>query len=171
MNQLLSKVMSDLSTIIKEIQSFINGLEANNTGGISATEISNAIETYIVRPLGLSQLALKALMSQSQLETGNFKSPVFLATKSLFNRHKGFGDGFWTGQTYYASGADSNLRIYTSVEQSAQDFAELLKNPLYTHALFFLRAGEINHYFEELQSVGFSASPTYAANLSEIYNA
>lgn len=151
---------------------------ANAPTGRTAAEaqVATAIGTYLAAALSLPQAAINVLVAQSDLETGHWASSSFLATNSLFNRHKGLGsigvpntDGFWTGNVYFASSADPDLRIYTDVNQSAQDMAQLLSESLYASALSALKNGDAPGYYAALQSVGFSADPQYAQNLLDLY--
>lgn len=132
-------------------------------------EIKDAIQQGIVGPLRLPPSALMALYAQAVLETGNFTARYFPTTHSLFNRHKGSGRGEWTGQTYYVSVGDADLRIYTDVYQSARDMAQLLSDPLYGAAYLALRANNPEMYFEALQAAGFSTQATYALALKRTY--
>lgn len=131
----------------------------------------DAIDVNIRQALGLPEIATDILYAQAQLETGNFASNVFKQTHSLFNRHKGSGRGYWTGNTYYANSNDADLRIYTDVNQSAQDMAQLLQDPLYSKALAQLQAGSAPTYYNELAKAGYAASLTYAEDLIAKYNA
>lgn len=150
---------------------------ANTPTGQPATEtqVASAIG-MIAAALGLPQAAVNILVAQSDLETGHWKSNAFLNTNSLFNRHVGNGtrgtpnsDGFWTGNTFAAGPGDLDLRVYTDVNQSAQDMAQLLSEGLYHGALSALQAGDAAGYYAALGSAGFSADPTYASNLLRLY--
>lgn len=128
-------------------------------------QVKDAIQKGIVGPLQLPPGALTALMGQSSLETRAWKSPVFNITHSLFNRHKGSGRGEWTGQTYYATAKDTDLRIFKDIYQSARDMAQLLQDPLYRVALNALQEGDIRQYAEALHDAGFAESDTYAKDI------
>lgn len=136
-----------------------------------------AINTYITIPLGLAASATDILYAQASLETGGFNSTAFSVTNSMFNRHVGNGvvgspnsDGYWTGREYYATASDPDLRIYSDVNQSAQDMAQLLQNALYKTALQDLRNGDAPDYYNDLTKAGYAASLTYAADCQSTYN-
>ncbi len=161
--------------LIQEIVAWLEGLfgggaVAAPSAGFSASQILGTIRTRLTVPLGLPDVAAQALFAQAYLETGGFKSREFLVTKSLWNRHAGSGKGYWTGSTFYVSPGDPNLRIYSSIAQSAMDMGELLQDPDYSRSLAALRRGDVPGYFKSLEAVGFSTQKGYAADLMRTYN-
>lgn len=145
----------------------------DNGNTVSMDNNRLAIQQNITAALGLPDAATDILYAQAALETGDFSSNTFYQTNSMFNRHKGNGvtgvpnsDGYWTGNTYFASSADTDIRIYTDVFQSAQDMAQLLQNPLYAGALAALRRGDAPGYYSALGKAGYAASLTYVADLN-----
>ena len=105
------------------------------------------------------------LYFQAQLETGDFHSPTYYGSNSLFNRHVGHGKGDWTGRVYmagieYASDADAlavdptnaleHIRIYDSPEQSVRDIVKLYHDPLYAAALAAAQGGDRTAWYEAI---------------------
>lgn len=88
-------------------------------------------------------------------------SPVFLATNSFFNRHAGTGRGYWTGKTYNAGPKDPDLRIYTGLEQSCQDFMQLMGDPRYAAAREAASRNDIQAFVNAVAAAGYSAQPYY----------
>ena len=134
-------------------------------------QVKTAIQVGIVEPLRLGPNALLALYAQAALETGNFKSRAFLATNSLFNRHKGSGRGEWLrdAPVFYAGPGDADLRTYSDIHQSARDMAQLLSDPLYGQAFLALRSNNVAMYYDALGRAGFAADRSYAKNLQRTY--
>lgn len=164
--------MNILQEIVAWIASLFSGGGAvvAPSESYSASQILATIRQRLTSPLGLPDVAAQALFAQAYLETGGFKAPEFLATKSLWNRHAGSGKGYWTGQTYYVSPGDPDLRIYSSLAQSAMDMGELLQDPYYSSSLAALRRGDVAGYFRSLEALGFSTQRGYAAALMHTYN-
>lgn len=161
--------MDFVNAIIAQIKSFLSNLFTSTSMPVDRDTVRVAIIANIVSPLKLPDVCADILLAQSILETGNFESNAFMNTNSLFNRHKGSGRGFWTGQTFYANPGDPDLRVYESIAQSAQDMAQLLTDPYYATALLNLRLADSIGYYNELQSRGFSTDLTYASALKRTY--
>ena len=143
---------------------------------VAESDVLMAIQGAIVEPLGLPASAAYMLLAQSSLETGAWKSSAFRATKSLFNRHKGKGavgqpnsDGYWTGKIYYAGPNDPDLRVYSSIDESAQDFAQWLSEGVFVSVLSALRDGSMSELSAALDQVGFSTQGGYGSDVARVY--
>lgn len=139
----------------------------------SPASAASSIRSQITQALNLPANATGILLAQAEDETGNFSGHAFLLTRSLFNRHVGNGvvgvpnsDGFWSGRVYVTSQGE-HLRIYSSLDQSAQDMAQWLTE--FPSVLAALRTGDANAYGVALDSVGFSTTPGYGATVAAIY--
>lgn len=99
---------------------------------------------------------------------------TFLETRSLSNRHVGSGKGFWTGDKKLVIHTDGRppeeLRIYDSPEQSLQDFAQLMRDPLYVIAAAAAKRRDRKGYFQGLTDAGYD-KPDYAIKLENRYQA
>ena len=129
----------------------------------------------VIASRDLKGLSPAAVLLMADMENGfsaGMLTPFFRATNSLFNRHKGLGtvgvpnsDGYWTGRTYYATAADPDLRIYDSLEQSVDDFVQLMGLRIYASARAAAMRGDVGGFIAAIAAVPYSAQPDYFAAL------
>lgn len=128
----------------------------------------------VIRSQSLNGMDPRCLDLCADMENGIFEgleSGTFSTTNSLFNRHQGNGvvgqpnsDGVWTGEIYYASADDPNLRKYASLEDSVQDFVQWAGEfPAVQKAA---QAGDISGFIDALAAIPYSTQSNYAQALN-----
>ena len=122
---------------------------------------------------GMSPDAVYLMADMEQGISAGMLTAAFIATNSLFNRHQGNGhvgvpnsDGYWTGIIHFQSVADPNLRVYSDLGQSVDDFVSLMQNPLYARALSAAQAGDIPGFISAVADVPYSAQDGYEVALT-----
>lgn len=152
---------------------------ASDLAGISVDERWVRIRTIIAERINAGpypnfDFSAAELMADMEngLSIGLFTN-TFQATNSLYNRHKGEGqqgvpnsDGVWTGRTFYASPDDPDLRIYNSLEDSVDDFLQLMGRRVYTAALGAALDHDLPGYISAVAAVPYSTQHNYAAALT-----
>lgn len=172
----------------------VAGLVALSTGGAAAlmggTQASDlaplsvparaAKVKSLIQSQNLAGMDWRCVWLMADMEQGiseGLLTPAFRATNSLFNRHKGLGkvgvansDGYWTGNTFYVSEADPDLRIYTDMEQSVKDFVSLMQDGIYAQAYAAATQGDISGFISAIAAVPYSAQIGYETALNDRAN-
>ncbi len=157
------------------------------SGGTTAASLSAApaanrwakVQSIIAARIAASNVPdfdLNAAFLMADMENGiaeGLWDAIFQNTNSLYNRHQGLGivgvpnsDGIWTGRIYYASADDPNLRVYASLEDSADDFLLLMQNPVYADVLTAARSNDLPGFIAAVAAVPYSTQGSYAAALA-----
>lgn len=144
--------------------------------GLDPADVSTKCQNIIAANID-SDFSLACALISADAETGIITTGVvgnvIQKTNSFYNRHKGNGvigepnsDGYWTGKIYFASSSDRDIRIYTSLEQSVQDFMDLMSDPLYANARAAAVNNDILGYINALISDGYAEDPNYKNTLT-----
>jgi flagellar protein FlgJ len=157
--------------------------KAGSPGPIAALaqtpgEFVNKVMPSIRRAASTLGLNPMALLAQTALETGWGKRMPRNADGSSSYNLFGIkaGEGWAGGRAIADSMEVSNgvaapkrtaFRAYGSIEQSVNDFAELLKNsPRYREAI--AAGGDAKSYFDAIGKSGYATDPEYADKLNQI---
>ena len=143
-------------------------------------EFVNRVMPAISRASAKLGLNPMALLAQTALETGwGRRMPRNADGSSSYNLFGIKATDAWTGGRAIADSMEvSNgvaalkrtaFRTYGSIEDSVNDFAELLKNsPRYREAV--AAGGDAQRYCEAIGKSGYASDPEYADKLNQILN-
>jgi len=174
--------MNWFSQLLEQLFAFITGGQAapaavpgqNLQAGQVVDAFSQAFEQYLGWTPAQALRAAAIATAQSSVETARWTSNVFAVTKSLMNRHRGNGrvgvpnsDGSWTGKVYYATSADPDLRVYSSIQQSAQDFCQWLGEFPAVRAAY--ASGDAGAVGAALDAMGYSATAGYGTHVANTF--
>lgn len=124
---------------------------------MSTLTVANAWRDIAPR-YGYTSVPVEVIVAQSQLETGDFTSPIFR------ENHNAFGMKHPQSRPTLSRGESRGHAVYDSVRDSVEDYAMRQRN-------FGIPDGNAFRYMSATLGSGYATDPAYARKWADLYNA